>query len=157
MMVWLSSVPVPLVWATVGVVLIAAEILAPGFFLAWFAAAAFATSALTWVADGLPPTQQVGLFTLLSAVLIAAAVVWRRRRPLPAPDAATGINDRAAQRMGVVATLDEPIRGGRGRLLLGDTLWHVEGPDRPAGTAVRVVGHRGMVLQVEPADGPSGT
>jgi membrane protein implicated in regulation of membrane protease activity len=157
MMEWLSSVPVPLVWATIGVVLVAAEILAPGFFLAWFAAAAFLTFILTSAVDGLSPVRQVGLFTLLSAASIAAAVAWRRRHPRPPPDAATGINDRAAQQMGAVAALDEPIRGGRGRLLLGDTLWHVEGPDRPAGTTVRVVGHRGMVLRVEPVDGPPGT
>lgn len=156
-MSWLSAAPVPLVWATIAVVLIAAEILAPGFFLAWFAVAAFLTFALTWAVEGLPVIQQVGLFTLLSAVLIGAAVVWRRRRPSPAPDAATGINDRAAQQEGAVAILDEPIRNGRGRLLLGDTLWHVEGPDLPAGTAVRVLGHRRMVLVVEPAGDTSGT
>jgi membrane protein implicated in regulation of membrane protease activity len=41
--------------------------------------------------------------------------------------------------VGKLATLAEPIKNGRGRIKLGDTLWRVSGPDLPAGTQVRVV------------------
>lgn len=42
--------------------------------------------------------------------------------------------------IGRTATLAEPIREGRGRIQLGDTLWRVSGPDLPAGTRVKVTG-----------------
>ena len=48
-------------------------------------------------------------------------------------------------------TLGEPIVNGHGRVFVGDTLWSVEGPDRPAGTAMLVAGHKGMVLVLRDA------
>jgi len=50
------------------------------------------------------------------------------------------LNRRSEQMIGRTATLTEPIRDGRGRVQLGDTLWRVSGPDLPAGTRVRVTG-----------------
>ncbi|HMM65109.1 MAG TPA: NfeD family protein, partial [Mesorhizobium sp.] len=56
------------------------------------------------------------------------------------------------QLIGRTATLAEPIREGRGRIQLGDTLWRVSGPDLPAGTRVRVTGASDTELEltVEP-------
>jgi membrane protein implicated in regulation of membrane protease activity len=34
---------------------------------------------------------------------------------------------------------------------IADALWDVEGPELPAGAAVRIVGADGMTLRVEPA------
>ena len=48
------------------------------------------------------------------------------------------LNRRGAQLIGRIATLAEPIKDGRGRIRIGDTLWRVSGPDLPAGTRVRV-------------------
>lgn len=148
----------PAFWAVVGVALVVLEILAPGFFFVWFAAGALLTAGAVALLGGMPPVGQAALFTSLSALLVAGALVWRRRLRTGGggadgrEDEAAGINDRAAQRLGVVARLDEPVSGGRGRLFIGDTLWQVAGPDLPAGTLVRVTGYRGAVLTVEPAE-----
>ena len=48
------------------------------------------------------------------------------------------LNRRAEQFVGRVVTLAEPIRDGRGRLQLDDTVWRISGPDLPAGARVRV-------------------
>ncbi len=62
------------------------------------------------------------------------------------------INERAAQQVGRIAVLKEPIAGGQGRVFLGDTLWRVEGPDLPAGASVRIVSFDDATLLVEAAE-----
>jgi len=59
------------------------------------------------------------------------------------------LNSRAAQLIGRVLTVAEPIEGGRGKVHAGDTLWLAEGPDAPAGANVRVIATRATVLVVE--------
>ena len=61
------------------------------------------------------------------------------------------LNRRGEQMIGRTATLMEPIRDGRGRIQLGDTLWKVQGPDLPPGTRVRVTSVLDSELVVEPA------
>ena len=62
------------------------------------------------------------------------------------------LNRRAEQLVGRLATLVEPIRDGRGRLQLDDTVWRITGPDLAAGSRVRVakVGQSELELIVEP-------
>ena len=59
------------------------------------------------------------------------------------------LNQRAAQLVGRVLVVEEPIEGGRGKVRVGDTLWPAEGPDTPAGAHVRVAAAKGTVLCVE--------
>ena len=63
------------------------------------------------------------------------------------------LNRRGEQMIGKVATLTEPIKDGRGRVRIGDTMWRVSGPDLPAGTQVRVKSAvaTDLELVVEPA------
>ena len=60
------------------------------------------------------------------------------------------LNRRAEQLIGRVLLLEEAIKGGRGKVRVGDTLWLAEGADLPAGTRVKVTGVRRDALQVEP-------
>jgi membrane protein implicated in regulation of membrane protease activity len=60
------------------------------------------------------------------------------------------LNRPAAQLVGRVLVVAEPIEAGRGKVRVGDTLWPVEGPDAPAGTEVRVTAAKATVLLVEP-------
>ena len=56
-------------WAIAGVVLLIAEVVAPGFFLVFIGAAALATGLFTVLFDlGLAP--QIGLFVVYSAVFV---------------------------------------------------------------------------------------
>ncbi len=136
-------------WATAALLLIAAETLAPGAFMLWMGFAAVAVFLLVLLVPGVPLLAQVVAFVVLSFVSIQVYRKWFRNsgrtsdRPL--------LNRRAEQNIGVVAPLDQPIAGGRGRIRIGDSFWVVEGPELPAGTPVRVVAVDGMVLKVQEA------
>jgi Membrane protein implicated in regulation of membrane protease activity len=136
-------------WAAAALLLIAAETLAPGAFMLWMGFAAVAVFLLVLLVPGVPVLAQVAAFVVLSFVSIQVYRKWFRNsgrtsdRPL--------LNRRAEQNIGVVAPLDQPIAGGRGRIRIGDAFWVVEGPELPAGTPVRVVAVDGMVLKVQEA------
>jgi membrane protein implicated in regulation of membrane protease activity len=141
----------PLLWGALGAVLIAAELVIPGIFLIWFGGAALLTGLVTalWHDWGL--VNEAGFFTIAAGAAVGVAIVLSRRRNTSAESSAARINDRAGQLVGRAVTLGEPIVNGHGRVFVGDTLWSVEGPDRPAGTAMLVAGHKGMVLVLRDA------
>ena len=62
------------------------------------------------------------------------------------------LNQRAAQYVGRVFTLAEPIVNGRGKIRVDDSTWRVEGDDCPVGARVRVTDAEGVVLRVVPVD-----
>ncbi|KAA3452065.1 hypothetical protein C7I87_03645 [Mesorhizobium sp. SARCC-RB16n] len=126
-------------WMVLGFVLLVVEVIAPGFFMLWIGIAALivgAVSLLVWDASIWTWQVQVLLFLVLSLVSAFAGkkLMGGRDQPTDQPL----LNRRGAQMIGRMATLAEPIRDGRGRIKLGDTLWRVSGPDLPAGTQVRV-------------------
>ena len=139
-------------WAAVALVLFAAEALAPGAFMLWMGFAAAAVFVAVLVVPGIPLLVQVAAFVVLSFVSIQVYRKWFRQRAR-ASDRPT-LNRRAAQHVGRVVPLERAIEAGRGRVRIGDAFWTVEGPDLPAGTAVRVIGTDGLNLQVEAAESP---
>lgn len=137
-------------WAILALVLIAAEVLAPGAFMLWLGIAAALTCLIVFVFPDLPLVAQMLAFAALSIVSVLA---YRRffRGAGPASDQPS-LNRRAEQLVGRVETLVAPIVDGRGRVQIADALWDVEGPDLPAGQRVRIIGVRGMTLEVRPHD-----
>ncbi|WP_044549825.1 NfeD family protein [Azospirillum lipoferum] len=144
----------PLLWGALGALLIAAELVLPGIFLIWFGGAALLTGLVTalWHDWGL--INEAGFFTIAAGTAVGIAIAHARRRNASAEVDASRINDRAGQLVGRAVMLTEPIANGHGRVFVGDTLWAVEGPDRPAGTAMVVAGHRGMILLLQDATEP---
>jgi membrane protein implicated in regulation of membrane protease activity len=133
-----------------GLLLALSELLATFFVLIWLGVAAFVVGLLSLVLPVLGLEDQLMAFGVVAALLFLPA--RRLRGRMRGSPHAAAINDRAAQLVGRVVTLKEPIAQGHGRVFVGDTLWHVEGPDLPAGAAVRVVSYTEAVLLVEPAD-----
>jgi inner membrane protein len=141
-------------WMVLGFVLLALEIILPGFFLLWIGIAALIVGALSlalWDAGFWTWHVQVLLFLALS--LVAAYVGKRIMKASGDVSDQPLLNQRGAQLIGRVATLSEPIANGRGRVRIGDTMWRVAGPDLPAGARVKVTGATEMDLEltVEPA------
>ncbi|MBM2712300.1 NfeD family protein [Mesorhizobium caraganae] len=127
-------------WMVLGFVLLVMEVVAPGIFMLWIGIAALligVVSLLIWDASFWTWEVQVLAFLALSLVSAFAGkkLVGGRHDATDQPL----LNRRGAQMVGKMATLAEPIKDGRGRIKLGDTLWRVSGPDLPAGTQVRVV------------------
>ncbi|HZX79544.1 MAG TPA: NfeD family protein [Lysobacter sp.] len=135
-------------WAVVALVLIAAEVLAPGAFMLWLGIAAAATCLIVFALPDLPVVAQMLVFAALSMASVFAYRHWFRGKA-PSSDR-PALNRRAEQLIGRVEPLVAPIVDGRGRVQIADALWDVEGPDLPVGTRVRVVGVRGMTLEVRP-------
>ena len=138
-------------WWALGLVLLAAEVVAPGMFLVWIGIAAILTGAvslLLWEASFWVWQVQLVFFALLAVV-----AVFVGRRLLAGSDASAEplLNQRGARLIGRTAVLEKPITEGRGRIRLDDTTWTVSGPDLPAGARVKVTGSSGGRLTVESA------
>ncbi|WP_027056754.1 NfeD family protein [Mesorhizobium erdmanii] len=126
-------------WMVLGFVLLVVEVIAPGFFMLWIGIAALivgAVSLLIW--DATIWSWQIQVLAFLVLSLVSAFVGKKLMGGHDQPSDQPLLNRRGAQLVGKMATLAEPIKDGRGRIKLGDTLWRVSGPDLPAGTQVRV-------------------
>lgn len=136
-------------WVILGMVLIAAEVLAPGIFLIWFGLAALLTGAIVGLTD---LSWQIAalVFAGLSLVCVFAGRLLMRHKG-EEPDAATGLNDRGRQLVGRVFRLEATMTGGEGRIRIGDSSWRVIGPELLAGSEIKVVGVEGATLVVEKA------
>lgn len=138
-------------WMVLGFVLLALEILVPGVFLLWIGIAAILVGALSlqlW--DAAIWTWQLQTVVFLVLSLISAYLGHRINMSRAGDSDEPLLNRRDAQLVGRTATLEEPIREGRGRIRLDDTVWKVVGPDAAAGTRVRVVQATAGELTVEP-------
>jgi membrane protein implicated in regulation of membrane protease activity len=134
-------------WLIGGVLLLIAEVVAPGFFLIFIGAAAIATGLLAWAFDiGL--ALQLAAFAVLA--LVAVRVVGRRAYAKGrAVSSDPLLNDRAARLVGRSVTVVEPITGDRGRVRVDDGEWIAQGDPAAAGERVRIVGIDGNRLRVE--------
>jgi membrane protein implicated in regulation of membrane protease activity len=136
-------------WAAVALLLFAAEALAPGAFMLWLGFAAVAVFLGVLLVPGMPVLAQVAAFIVLGFVSIQVYRTWFRGRERQSDQPA--LNRRTAALLGRVVPLERGIVQGRGRVQIADAYWEVSGPELEAGTAVRITGADGMVLQVEPA------
>lgn len=133
-------------WAIAGVLLLIAEVVAPGFFLVFIGAAAIATGLFTVLFDlGLAP--QIGLFIVYAAVFVMVFKRWYGQADGPAADPL--LNDRAARLIGRSVTVVEPVDEHSGRVRVGDSEWSARGGPAGAGDKVRVTSVEGNCLIVE--------
>ena len=144
---WLNSMAPHWAWLSVGVLLCAAEIVAPGFFLVWLGVAAIATGVLAFLFPMIGVAAQLGIFALLAFVALYGARRWLKNNPIVSSDPL--LNQRGGRLIGEVLTLTQAIESGRGRAQVGDGQWPVRGPDAAVGAKVRVVSADGGTLVVE--------
>lgn len=136
-------------WLALGLALAAAEIVAPGLFLIWLAAAALLTGVITWVMP-VSLAVQIALFAILAFALVLAARRWVGANAVVAADPL--MNDRGGRLVGEVVVVTQEIINGKGKVRQGDGEWLARGPDSPVGARVRISGHDGTVLIVEAAN-----
>ena len=138
------------VWLIAAALLAIAEILVPGVFLIFLAAAAALTA--VGAAVGLPLPFQLVLFPLFSLGAVWFGKRWYNRNPVPSSDPL--LNDRIARHVGQTVVVVDAIENGSGRVKLGDSVWAARGPDAEVGARVRIVGAQGTCLEVELAGAP---
>ncbi len=143
---WLDALAPHWFWLSLGLILGAAEIVLPGFFLIWLAGAAVGTGVLVWLLP-IPISGQVGLFAVMAVAMVYAARTWMIRNPGAPGDPM--LNDRAARLVGETVTVVDAIEGGRGRVKVGDSVWMAKGTDAPVGARLRITGAESGTLLVE--------
>ena len=137
-------------WWAVGAFLLIVELLAPGIFFMWMAEAAVVTGVLLLIFPALSWEHQLISFSLLSVVSIAVFRKYLRKHPIVSDQPL--LNQRTAQYIGRVVTLEEPIINGQGRIRVDDSLWKIHGEDALTGQRVKIVAADGVVLRVEIVD-----
>jgi membrane protein implicated in regulation of membrane protease activity len=143
-------------WLLGAIVLGIAELIVPGVFLIWLAAAAAATGLLT-LAFGIDLPFQFAIFALLAIAAVYSGRRWYLANPMPSADPM--LNDRAARLVGRTVVVVAAIENGEGRVRVGDGVWSCRGPDCAEGSRVRITGADGSCLKVElvrEIEGPAG-
>ena len=133
-------------WMIGGILLLIAEVIAPGFFLVFIGAAALATGAFTLL-FGMPLAFQLILFTVYALV---AVMIGRKVYANQATDSSDPLlNDRGARLVGKSVTVIEAVDEHSGRVRVGDSEWSARGGPAAPGDKVRVASIDGNCLIVE--------
>jgi hypothetical protein len=132
-------------WLVIAIVLAIAEVVAPGIFLIFLAVgaiaaglAALATPDLRW--------QLLVFVAASAAAVLALGSLYRRWLLAGRGDAASTVGRGP---IGEHGTVVEPIRDGRGKVKVRDTVWLAAGPDLPEGTPIIVDRRDGTLLHVQ--------
>jgi inner membrane protein len=144
---WLSTLQQHWFWLSLGFILGAVEMIAPGFFLMWLGLAAIIVGLLAWLLPGMSIAMQVAFFAILSVLTVYAGKKFLKDNPIESDDPM--LNNRGARLTGEIVTVIEAITDGHGRVKVGDSDWNARGADAAAGAKVRVIGADGAVLLVE--------
>jgi membrane protein implicated in regulation of membrane protease activity len=143
----LLSIADPWFWWILAGILLVGEMLMPGFFLLWLAAAAALTGAIDLV-FGLGWQGEVITFAALSLLLVLITWKWVMESRRMKSDQPT-LNLRHHAYVGRVVPLAQAIVNGSGKVRIDDALWDVDGPDLPQGAKVRISGVEGLRLKAE--------
>ena len=133
-------------WAIGGLVLLIAEIVAPGFFLVFLGVAAIATGLFTLLFD-LSLAPQLVLFVIYTALAVMIGKRWYAE-PDHA-DQSIRLNNPSERMVGKSVTVIDPVDDHGGRVRVGDGEWSARGGPAAAGARVRVIAVDGNCLLVE--------
>ena len=133
-------------WAIGGLVLLIAEIVAPGFFLVFLGVAAIATGLFTLLFD-LSLAPQLVLFVIYTALAVMIGKRWYAE-PDHA-DQSIRLNDPSERMVGKSVTVVDPVDDHGGLVRVGDGEWSARGGPAAAGARVRVIAVDGNCLLVE--------
>ncbi|MCY7279910.1 MAG: NfeD family protein [Sphingomonas bacterium] len=134
------------IWAIGGLVLLIAEIVAPGFFLVFLGVAAISTGLFTLLFD-LSLAPQLILFVIYTALAVMIGKRWYAE-PDHA-DQSIRLNNPSERMVGKSVTVVDPVDEHGGRVRVGDGEWSARGEPAAAGTRVRVIAVEGNCLLVE--------
>ena len=145
-------------WIYAGAVLVALELVLPGFILCFFGLSAATVGAIRFATgDAFGPAWQAAAFSFFSVLYIAVLRRYMKKVFVGVSDASKADfdNDFTGRTAVVTAAISPPDTG---RAMLGDAEWTASARSPiEAGRKVRVAGRRNLTLEVEElsaADGP---
>lgn len=135
-------------WLIGGVVLLIAELIAPGFFLMFVGAAGIVTGLLS-LALPIGVAVQFALFAILAVAIVR---IGGRRAYSYKYEHSTDpfLNNRVGRLLGQIVLVEEPVDENGGRVRVGDSVWSARGGPAAVGERVRIVDIDGNCLKVEP-------
>ncbi len=133
-------------WIVAGVLLIG-ELMMPGVFLIWLAAAAALTGIVDLIFE-LGWQMELAVFAVLSVLLVIASWKYVTKQHSPASDQ-PDLNQRQTGYVGRRTVVMKAISNGSGKVRIDDSVWDASGPDLPQGAQVIVTGVKGSTLVVE--------
>ena len=134
-------------WLIGGVVLLIAEIIAPGFFLIFIGGAAIATGLFTLLFD-LGQIPELALFALYALLAVMAGRRFYANKEELASE--QRLNDPAGRLVGKVVTAVTSVDEHGGRVRVGDSEWSARGGPAAVGERVQITGVDGNCLTVAP-------
>jgi inner membrane protein len=134
-------------WWLLAFLFLILEMLTPGFFFMWLGVSGLITGLLVWLFPVMTLNIQIFVFSVFSVLAVTAWRLYGKRYPTETDQPL--LNKRGAQYIGRVFPLFAPIENGEGKIKVDDTLWKVHGEDCDIHTKVKVIGIKGMALDVE--------
>ena len=143
---FLKGIDAGWLWMIGGVLLLIAEIIAPGVFLVWIGIAAIVTGIFAQL-FGVGLAGQLGLFALYAVISV---LVGRRIYAVKGIEhSGPGLNNPAGRLIGKRVVVVSPVDEDSGRVRLGDSEWSARGGPAEPGDKVRITGVEGNCLIVE--------
>lgn len=142
----LAEMPHAYIWLIFAAILGIGEIIIPGVFLIWIAAAAAITGVLTF-AVGLLPAFQFGLFALLCIFAVYLGRKWYLERGASVEDPL--LNDRSARMIGQSVTVTEDVNEHEGRAKVGDSQWPARGASIKKGKSAKIIDVKDGIIHIE--------
>jgi membrane protein implicated in regulation of membrane protease activity len=134
-------------WTIGGVLLLIAEIIAPGVFLVWIGIAAIVTGIFALL-FGIGVAGQLGLFALYAVLAVMAGRRFYAVKGIE--HSGPGLNNPSARLIGRRVVVVQPVDEDSGRVRVGDSEWSARGGPADPGDKVRITGVEGNCLIVEP-------
>jgi membrane protein implicated in regulation of membrane protease activity len=117
----------------------------PGVVLLWIGIASFVLASILAVYTINFWVQLI----LLAGLSLLLGMVGRRTFIAKGSDSSNSLNQRSKNLIGITLKLEHPIKNGKSRVRINDTIWRVEGPDLSAGTQIEVIEVKGNTLIVD--------
>jgi membrane protein implicated in regulation of membrane protease activity len=147
MMDFLEGIDSGWLWTIGGVLLLIAEIIAPGVFLVWIGIAAIVTG-LFALLFGIGVAGQLGLFALYAVLAVMAGRRFYAVKGIE--HSGPGLNNPSARHIGRRVVVVQQVDEDSGRVRVGDSEWSARGGPAEPGQKVRITAVEGNCLIVEP-------
>ncbi len=136
-------------WWSVGVVLLAGEMVLPGVYLLWIGVASLVTGVVAWVVPEWGFEVHGMVFAAMATISVYLGNRYFYQKTGAIEDAE--VNVRRKKLVGRTFEVVEPIKNGSGHVQVGDSRWLAQGPDLEKGALATVTSVDGTVLVVEAA------
>lgn len=135
------------IWLFLGVFLMLAELVSPGFVIFFFGLGATTVAACKWLIPNLSMSWQLALFSVFSIVYLVALRRWIKSVFMGETDASQALQSEYVGRIGKVVVATRPDVPGR--VEVGDAEWSAVSEQLiPEGTTIKVVQQNNLTFTV---------